>query len=172
MKKIIIPIMAAAVAVLFAACIQKQVQVPPRSAEVVRPEKIENDPAQQELTARPDDVIATSYGELTFPGMWADRVQYEIEENETADVKIHFNGAVDGAQAKLFTLCYGTVPEDGYEMGALLTDGDMLVPVSVVMYPIVPQEDWSEETTNELYALQESVNDLLVQIQSDPDFHK
>ena len=169
MKKIIIPIMAAAVVVLFAACMHKQVQVPPQP-EVERPEKIENEP-QQELTAQPDDVIATSYGELTFPGMWADRVQYEIEEDES-DVKIHFNGAVEGAQAKLFTLCYGTVPEDGYEMGALLTDGDMLVPVSVVMYPIVPQEGWSEETTNELYALQESVNDLLVQIQGDPDFHK
>ena len=169
MRKIVIPIMAAAVVLLVAACTPKQA-LPEVEQETQRPEKIENDPVQQEeVTATPDDVIATAYGELIFPGMWADRVQYEIEENES-DVRIHFEGIVDGVQIPLFTLCYGTVPDNGYEMGALLTDGDMLVPVSTVMYPIVPEESWSEETTNELYALQESVNDLLVQIQSDPNF--
>ena len=172
MRKKVLPIMAAALVLLFAACTPKMAPAEPQAqpAQAERPEKIENDPVQQEEpAATPDDVIATAYGELIFPGMWADRVQYEIEENG-ADVKIHFTGTVDGAEAKLFTLCYGTVPEDGYEMGSLLTDGDMVVLVSTVMYPIVPQEEWPEEATNELYTLQESINDLLVQLQENPDF--
>ena len=171
MKKKALLSMAAAVVLLLAACSQKETT--PKQPEVIEPErpaKVENDEKQQEQEVLPeDDVITTVYGELSYPGMWADRVSYEIEE-DGADVKIHFTGKVDGAEAKLFSLCYGSVPEDGYEMGSLTVDGDMVVLVSTVMYPIVPQEGWSDEAVNELSALQESVNDLLVQLREYPNF--
>ena len=173
MKKQVLWVLAAALsaALLLPACGKDAAENEPvpQIAEEDLPPKVENEPAQEQELVQPDDVIVTPYGELKYPGMWTDRVRYEMEE-DGADVKVHFYATAEGAQVQLFTLCYGTVPEDGYEMGQLLIEGDMVVPVSTVMYSIVPQDDWSEETTNELYALQESINDLLVQLQEDPDF--
>jgi len=179
MKKKVFAMIAAAVGVtmLLTACSkekEKDTKVPePEQTPVVeeqRPAKVENDPVQQEQAqVQPDDVIVTAYGELKYPGMWTDRVSHEIEE-DGGDVKVHFYSMVDDTQVPLFTLCYGTVADDGYEFGSLMTDGDVAVPVSMVMHPIVPQEGWSEETVNELYDLQESQNDLLVQIQTAPNF--
>ena len=171
MKKIVLPIVAAAAMLLFAACSAKEAAPnQPQVIEPDRPAKVENDVQQQQQDEQPqDDVIETVYGELTYPGMWADRVSYDIVENG-ADVQITFYAKAEDTEVDLFTLCYGTVPENGYEMGSLLVEDDMVVPVSTVMYPIVPEEGWSEETVNELSALQESINDLLIQLRAYPNY--
>ena len=167
------PVLAAVVGMVlvFAACSPKETEHKPTEEPMqTRPEKVENDEQQMQQEELPeDDVISTVYGELSYPGMWTDRVWYEVAE-DGADVQIIFYAQVEQAETKIFALCYGTVPEDGFEMGTLLVDGDMLVPVSTVMYPIVPEETWSEETTNEILSLQESVNDLYMQLQENPDF--
>lgn len=126
------------------------------------PEKVKNDDVQTEVQ---DDVIRTPYGALSYPGMWTDRVTHTVEQ-DGSDYRVSFQGEADGAPVPLFTLCYGTVLEQGYVMGQM-TDGTQ---VSVVMHAIEPQEGWSEETLNGLYALQESVNDLLVQLRENPEF--
>lgn len=125
------------------------------------PEKIEN--TQQEIVL-PDDVIRTPAGELNYPGMWTDRVTHKVIE-EGDDWKVIFRSDLGKVQEQLFTLCFGTVPEDGFVLGYLAQDGEE-IPVSVVMAQI-------DQTINEaetLNALQESVNDLLVQVYEHPDF--
>ena len=126
------------------------------------PKQVEN-PGQE--TVAEDAVLHTPYGELSFPGMWTDRVTHEIVE-DGADLRIVFRSALEGAEIELFTLCYGTVPEEGFVMGHM-SDGTA---VSVVMNTIDPDSAWSEETINTLYSLQESVNDLLVQLQEHDDY--
>ena len=176
MKKRVIAVIAAAVGVvtLLSACKKEQAKAPaPKeapAAEEQRPAKVENDPVQQEqANHQPDDVITTVYGELKYPGMWTDRVYHEVVEIG-GDVRVHFYGIAEDMDVPLFTLCYGTVPDDGFEMGALKTDGDVAVPVSTLMHPIRAQEGLSEETIDELNGLQESVNILMEQIRSDPNF--
>lgn len=126
------------------------------------PKKVEN--TVQEVVAE-DDVLQTPYGELSFPGIWTDKVSHETVE-DGADLRIVFSSTLKDAEVELFTLCYGAVPEEGYVMGQM-ADG---TEVSVVMSTIEPDAAWSEETLNSLYSLQESVNDLLIQLQSHPDF--
>lgn len=104
-----------------------------------------------------DDVIQTPFGELAYPGMWTDRVSHKTVEDGT-DLRIVFCSASDGTE--LFALCYGTVPDGAYVMGEM-ADGTA---VSVDMNTLEPG------TADELYSLQESINDLLVQIREDPEF--
>ena len=123
------------------------------------PKKIEN--TQQEVVLE-DDVIQTPFGELAYPGMWTDKVAHEITE-EGEDFRVVFRSTLKDAEAELFTLCYGAVPEGGYVMGE--QDG---VTISVVMSSLSPEDAPDEDTLNTLYALQESVNDLLTQLREDP----
>lgn len=125
------------------------------------PKKVEN--AGQEIVAQ-DDVLLTPYGELTFPGIWTDKVAHETVKNGE-DVQIVFRSTLKDAEVELFSLFYGAVPEGAFVLGQM-GDG---VSVSVVMRSIEPDDAWSQETLDMLYALQESVNDLLVQLQSHPD---
>ncbi|MBQ9968602.1 MAG: hypothetical protein IJO88_07760 [Oscillospiraceae bacterium] len=131
------------------------------AARDAAPKKVEN--SGQEVTA-PDDVLQTPYGELTYPGLWTDKVAHEtIEEGDT--VQIVFRSTLKDAEVELFRLSYGAVPEGGFVLGQM-ADGAM---VSVVMGSIEPDDAWPQETLDTLYALQESVNDLLVQLQAHPE---
>ena len=124
------------------------------------PEKVKNSGTEVVME---DDVIATPFGELAYPGMWTDRVAHEtVQDGE--DVRIVFRSTIEGAGAELFTLCYGTVPEDGYVMGSY---GETAV--SVVMHTIDPDR-YADDALDTLYSLQESVNDLLVRLREDPAF--
>ena len=125
------------------------------------PKKVVN--AEQEVVTQ-DDVLQVPSGELTFPGFWTDKVTHETVENGE-DLQIVFRSALKDAQIELFRLCYGTASEEGFLIGKM-ADGTA---VSVVMRSIEPDDVWSKETLDTLYALQESVNDLLVQLQTDPD---
>ena len=104
-----------------------------------------------------DDVIQTPFGELTYPGMWTDRVSHKSVE-DGSDLRIVFSSTPDGTE--LFALCYGTVPEGAYVMGEM-ADGTA---VSVDMNTLEPG------TADEIYSLQESINDLLVQLREAPGF--
>lgn len=143
-----------AAGVMLAGCDSEEKAVTP-------PEKIES--AQQEV-AIPDDVIPTPCGELTFPGMWKEHVSFEIEE-EGEDYRVTFTGTSDGVEAKLFTLCFGSVPERAYVMGSFEQ-----MQVSILMHTIEPQQDWPEGAYDALCSLQESQNDLLIQLQQLPGF--
>ena len=120
------------------------------------PKKVENDGG--EIVAE-DDVIRTPYGDLTYPGVWTDKVSYEIVE-DGADFRIVFRSTLEDAEMELFTLCYGTAPDSAYVMGRM-SDGTA---VSVDMKALGPVEN------EEVLTLQESINDLLVQIRQHADF--
>ena len=131
------------------------------AARDTAPKKVESN--GQEIISQ-DDVLQTPYGELTFPGLWTDKVAHEtVKDGE--NVQIVFRSTLKDAEVELFRLCYGAVPEESFVLGQM-ADG---VSVSVVMGSIEPEEAWSQETLDTLYALQESVNDLLVQLQAHPD---
>ena len=131
------------------------------AARDAAPKKVEN--IGQESIAQ-DDVLQTPYGELSFPGFWTDKVTHETIENGE-DLQIVFRSTLKDAEIELFRLCYGEVSEGGFVIGQM-ADGAL---VSVVMSSIEPNDAWSQETLDTLYALQESVNDLLVQLQAHPD---
>lgn len=132
------------------------------------PEKVKNEQPTEEVVLE-ENKIQTAYGELTYSEMWTDRVWYELRE-DGSNVQIVFHGEFGEVQAQLFALCYGAVPEEAALMGTLTAEDGTVTDVSVVMYPIIPEEDWPEDEVNELYALQESVNDLLMQLHEDPAF--
>lgn len=168
MKKKILALAAAAVSVvlLLPACgdDEQATALPEQTAveETQLPPKVENDPAVQEQTEQPDDVIVTAYGKLEYPGMWTDRVQHEVIENGS-DVEVHFYSVVEDERIELFGLYYGIAPETAFQCGEVQVE-DMLIPISVVTPTIEPKDSWPEGTYDELQSLQESQNDILTQL--------
>ena len=93
----------------------------------------------------------------------------EIRTQEGANTVLSFVTTVTDREVTLFSVLIG--PEeaaDGYLLGQLETDGG-----AVNVYTVISElsaDGWTETTYGELCALQEQVNDIIMQFHQDSRF--
>ena len=89
----------------------------------------------------------------------------EEEGNQT----VAFCSEISGEELELFAVVLGTADENDFTLGILQDDTAGEVPVSIRMNVQDPA-DWSAEDFERINALQERVNDIIIQFYEDPRF--
>ncbi len=102
--------------------------------------------------------IQTPYANLKYPSKWED--ECIVEKNEGDSYTVTVSGIVDDESVKLFDIVFGTVPENGYLLGTMTSDGEE-VTVSLVDYSQDFTDDYSAEEYPDLYAMAEDVNEII-----------
>lgn len=102
--------------------------------------------------------IQTPYMTLGYPAEWESYLRYEPKE-ENGVFTQSFYCAVGEKEIPLFDVHFGS-EDAGQKMGLLLTD-EGEIPVSMTFHDFIPDETWTDDETYVLYAMQESVNDLI-----------
>jgi hypothetical protein len=106
-----------------------------------------------------DIVIDTPYIPLTYPGKWKDMLFVE----EYADGAIHqveFYGMLPEKDTQhLFTIQFG-VEGDG-KLGVVYDENGEKVPVNLILGVFIPDEEWTDEEKQTIYAMQEDLNSLI-----------
>lgn len=108
------------------------------------------------------------YMTFYYPQQWEGRVE-EIRTQEGENTVHSFVTTVTDREVTLFSVVIG--PEeaaDGYLLGQLETDGGAVNVYTVISE--LPADGWTETTYGELCALQEQVNDIIMQFHQDSRF--
>lgn len=121
-----------------------------------------------EETTEPKFAIETQIITLYLPQAVQDRITFNTVENEQG-TNITFTGKEYAQELVLFSVALTKGEPEGYLLGVLKdeTKGEWKVAVNVTQ---INSQDWSEEQYSEISALQQCVNDIMIQIQEDPRF--
>lgn len=112
-----------------------------------------------------DLVIETPYGELVYPGQWAQHLK--VEHTDGADYGISFTAELEnGKTQELFMLQFGE-PKDP-AVGQLTTVDGVTVGVHVTVYEFDLDGTWSDEETATVTGMQEALNDVLESLNLQP----
>ena len=132
------------------------------SAEV--PENSE----EPEITEEPGVPLSTKYIVLSYPAELEGEVSIRYEEIADGQ-EIIFSTDFTGENLELFRFSISKNGTDGYELGVLqdAEDGELRVCVDVKDYE---NGRWTPEQYQKINALQERVNDIIVQFHDDPRF--
>lgn len=124
----------------------------------------------EETTApSPEQVISNPYMELICPAELKDQVSMETTQLEDG-IAVAFSGVFDGKELELFVISLTKEePADCYILGELQDTKDGNLCVAMHMNEI-QTEEWSEDLYNEICALQERVNDFIIQFYEDERF--
>lgn len=112
--------------------------------------------------------VENAYMTFYYPQEWDGKVE-ESRSISGQTVTVTFQTDISGQKVVLFSVVMGPGVVDGYLLGQLEDPEEGTINVYSVMNEIDP-EDWSEEEYNEICALQERVNDIIVQFYEDPRF--
>lgn len=105
---------------------------------------------------------------LSYPGMWGDRVWWEFKPvDDGGDLNIY--GLVAADVVRLFSLGFGTDPEDSVPVGSLAV-GDGQLSVSLVVPEPEDTDRWTVADWDNYSAMQECINDLMASLSENPDF--
>ena len=125
-------------------------------------------PEETEAPA-PEQVISNSYIELICPADLKDQLSMATAQQEDGVTTV-FTGMFDGKEVELFEIRLAKAePADYYILGELQDTEDGTLYVAMHMSEIHPEE-WSEELYSQICALQERVNDFIVQFYEDERF--
>lgn len=106
-------------------------------------------------------VVDTPYGQLCYPGEMKDVIRC-VAGGDTP-YTVAFYGTVEGqAEQHLYDVCFGTQVDNAY---GTVTVGGKTVKVGINHYLFEPDENWSQEQANALYAMQETANQVLGMLQ-------
>lgn len=111
--------------------------------------------------------IETPYLNLKYPVEWKSYLQY----HQTSTVDLHtvsFKCSVADQEVPLADVLFGHT-DTGEQMGYLQIE-DKVVPVCVLFYEFVPDDTWRDEDTFIVYAMQESVNDMISGIKAESNY--
>ncbi len=112
--------------------------------------------------------VENDYMTFTYPQEWEGKVEAQPIE-EDGNVRVSFQTEISGENLELFAVIMGPQVTDGYILGQLEDPETGTIYVSTDMNE-VNREDWSEDDYNEICALQERVNDIIVQFYDDERF--
>lgn len=101
--------------------------------------------------------IETRYTTLHYPSKWSEMLATEAEENT---VEFYYRSE-NGSNILLFTIAFHA--DVGVQLGVLQTDDGANVPVSLVLDEI-DTEGLGEDEITTAYAMQESVNELVAEL--------
>ena len=123
------------------------------------PGEIPTDPAGETTEPLPEDLrIETPYITLVYPGQWAEKLQ--VDKRTGDPYWVIFSARLEsGAVQELFSLGFGGGLETS--VGVIKASGQE-VPVHISVTDILPDESWTPEEINMVYAMQEAMNDVLV----------
>lgn len=131
-----------------------------------QPAQMEN--SNEQITEDAGVPFATEYIVLSYPSELEDMVSIHYEPLEDGQ-RILFTTDFTGEELELFRFSISKSPTEGYPLGTL-TDaehGELTVCVEVKEYS---SGSWTPEEYAKLGAMQERVNDIIVQFHEDPRF--
>lgn len=111
--------------------------------------------------------IATPYCTLYYPGQWQEGLRTEIVGDEF-DCAVCFYGTVVGEEQLLYTIHFGGA--EGIPVGIYETADGVMMDITVEMAEIEIGKNWSQEETDYLCAMQESMNYVLNRMKRDASF--
>ena len=172
----------AVVAVVFTACGQQEAEAPvppvvdepvtdeqPATEQPVDEQPADEQPADnQEETEAPVVPLPTNYIVLSYPAELENEVAVAYENLNDGQM-ITFTTNFTGEELVLFRFSISASGDDGFALGVLKDEqaGDLMVCVHVEEYT---SGNLAPEDFNKLNALQERVNDIIVQFYDDPRF--
>lgn len=112
--------------------------------------------------------VDNDYMTFYYPQEWEGKVEEHREKNGE-NIAVTFQTKIGGKDVVLFSVVMGPGVVDGYLLGQLKDPQAGTINVYSVMNELMP-EDWSEEEYSEICALQERVNDIIVQFYEDERF--
>jgi len=121
-------------------------------------------------TTEPAEVqeLSDRYITLVCPSDLSGRINVATTEQEDG-VSMAFSGLFDGKEVELFVISLTKAESEDYILGEFRDENDGKFQVVMRMNEIYPQE-WPEDVYNEICALQERVNDIIIQFYEDERF--
>lgn len=126
-------------------------------------------PVSEEDSAEPATVpLATNYIVLSYPAELEEDVKIAYEEISDGQ-KITFTTDFTGEELELFHFTISKSGTEGYAIGVLEDEqhGSLVVCMNVHEYS---NGNWKPEDFNKINAMQERVNDIIIQFYDDPRF--
>lgn len=120
------------------------------------PEEETAEPTENIIPETPPIKIETPYLTFYYPGEWEELLYVEQVEGDVHTVKF-FCAFTPDSPIELFTIFFGT--EDGF--GYVKTHDSKAVSIAVKSAEIQPDENWSDDQIQAVYAMQEALNDVL-----------
>lgn len=119
-------------------------------------------------TEEPAIALPTRYIVLSYPAEMKEDVKVSYEDLEDGQ-RIIFTTDFTGQELELFRFVISKSDAEGYLLGTLKDEqaGEMFVCVNVIEYS---QGNWEVSDYMKLNALQERVNDIIIQFHQDPRF--
>ncbi len=104
-------------------------------------------------------IIDTPYIPLTYPIKWIDYL--ELEESSSGEMyQVDFFGQVVNKEAQhLFTIQFGA--ESDLTIGVVYNEAEGIIPVNVIVGTYFPDNTWTEDEKNIIYAMREDLNYLI-----------
>ena len=122
-----------------------------------------------QTTAAPqENEIPTRYITLEIPEDLQEVFTVKTTEAE-GSTQVTFSGVIEGQELHLFAFVFTKEETGDYILGVLTDEAEGNINVVMNMNEQNP-EDWSDETYKEIGALQERVNDFILQFYEDPRF--
>ena len=169
-----------AILCLMAACSQKpeetssSQQVSNSEPETSSSEEPESS-SRELLPGEPEEIdpgipVETEHITIYFPEELTDDMTLEHLEEDGYQL-IAFSGTFSGKELRLFSVIFGPAGSGtgDFQLGTLNDENAGEVPVSIRMN-VQNEADWSAEDFEKINALQERVNDLIIQFYDDPRF--
>ena len=112
--------------------------------------------------------LVTEYIVLSYPSELEDQVKIQYEELADGQ-QVIFTTDFTGEELELFRFSLSKSGTDGYELGVLAHEeaGELIVCTRVKEYI---SGNWTPEEYAKLIAMQERVNDIIIQFYDDPRF--
>lgn len=105
-----------------------------------------------------EKTVETPYGDLVFPGTWAQYVQ--VERIEQPELELHFAASFpSGKTQKLFDIRFGEALDPA--VGQVVTTDGVAVGVHVTVYSFTPDGSWPVKEATAVSDMLESLNEML-----------
>lgn len=168
LSRLLILLMAVIMIMAFTACGQQGADVPEATAgdaPIVGEQIAEDQEVETEAPAVP---LPTNYIVLSYPAELENEVKVTYEDLDDGQM-ITFTTDFTGEELMLFRFSISASGDDGFPIGVLKDEkaGELVVCVHVEEHT---DGNWKPEDFNKLNAMQERVNDIIVQFHEDPRF--
>ena len=110
----------------------------------------------------------TDYCVVKYPEKWEDNTRVEVENNDFETIVKYYGTVGKHAEQLLFEVCFGGAGE--IPVGIITVD-DVSTDVGIT-YAELDVKDWSEEDANTIYAMQEDVNYIIMQLEKENNFER